>query len=99
MRAGASRVEDEADGKKGHVLRIKLGKVRAGVIAMLEALDVRSDVRISRKLALIDTGTIDRKTSVRHVGIELFLVFVAVVVTVVSTTRGRAQGEPFSGGK
>lgn len=83
-------MEYEADGKKVHLVGIEIGKSWGVIEAMLETLDVRSDVRFSGKIPLIDTGTVDKKTRVSHVGVELFLAIAVVCVTVESTRRGRA---------
>lgn len=57
-------MKDETDGQEVNMLSIFVGNGGAGVIAMLQPLNVRRDVRIAGKPALVDTRTIDKKTRV-----------------------------------
>lgn len=70
---GVGGMEDEADRKEIHVFRVTVRHFVTRVVAMLESLNVRGDVRITWQLALVNARPINQKTRVRHVWVKGFL--------------------------
>lgn len=64
------RVEDEGDTEEVHVVVVLVGHGGTGVEPVLKTLHVCSNVRIARKVSLVDTSAIHEETGVDKVGVR-----------------------------